>query len=410
MPVMNGFDATRAIRAWERTGVVPPAPGHGGIPIETTDRIYAGPPTRPPVPIIAVTAYAMSGDKESCFEAGMDDYITKPLAWQVLRDRVVVHSSQLRSDPTRKASLPPPAPVAGAARQVAAEDVSTSVLSAALSAAPALAPAEESESEQAAASAAAVVASAAAAYETYESAAVPTRVRPESRTGGGTSPPVTPPTIPQLRDNPLLLDNPLVALMKKHSMSSWDSMSSTGTLASSSMVSASREQPSYAGAPPTSASFAFGPSAASHTVTDSTAAPPAGSGGGNATPPPPATPSAPPSPAAVAASTVTLDTAPSPARLRLPQPHAPSLPQVESGAILALATDVPVDAAAAAQLLAFEHMPPSAAALAMSPSASATALELSTGRAADEKPPFLLREIESVFGGNRELVRMALAR
>jgi PAS domain S-box-containing protein len=54
MPVMNGFDATRAIRQEEKkTGV------H--------------------VPIIAMTAYALKGDQERCLEAGMDDYVSKPL-------------------------------------------------------------------------------------------------------------------------------------------------------------------------------------------------------------------------------------------------------------------------------------------------------------------------------------------
>lgn len=58
MPVMNGLQATQAIRAAE---------------IEMGDNDCH-------VPIIAVTAHAMSGDRDRCFAAGMDDYLSKPVS------------------------------------------------------------------------------------------------------------------------------------------------------------------------------------------------------------------------------------------------------------------------------------------------------------------------------------------
>jgi len=54
MPRLGGYDAARRIRAAERE-----AGGH--------------------LPIIALTAQAMKGDRERCLEAGMDGYVTKPL-------------------------------------------------------------------------------------------------------------------------------------------------------------------------------------------------------------------------------------------------------------------------------------------------------------------------------------------
>jgi PAS domain S-box-containing protein len=80
MPEMDGLEATRIIRKREResrqaaTGKqAAPVPGRG-----STARI----------PIIAMTAHAMSGDREKCLEAGMDDYISKPVAPDVLATKL----------------------------------------------------------------------------------------------------------------------------------------------------------------------------------------------------------------------------------------------------------------------------------------------------------------------------------
>ena len=58
MPVMDGYTATREIRKWE-----------GEMRLEGTSSI----------PIIAMTAHAMSGDHEKSIAAGMNDHITKPI-------------------------------------------------------------------------------------------------------------------------------------------------------------------------------------------------------------------------------------------------------------------------------------------------------------------------------------------
>ena len=67
MPEMDGFTATREIRQWEALRV----PGSGAP---------AG-----PVPIVAVTASAMPGDREKCLASGMDDYLAKPFTLAGLR-------------------------------------------------------------------------------------------------------------------------------------------------------------------------------------------------------------------------------------------------------------------------------------------------------------------------------------
>jgi len=71
MPEMDGYDATREIRRREAMGKGPEA--HKG-----EKHAVLSPHASRHVPIIAMTANAMRGDREKCLEAGMDDYIAKP--------------------------------------------------------------------------------------------------------------------------------------------------------------------------------------------------------------------------------------------------------------------------------------------------------------------------------------------
>lgn len=63
MPVMDGFEATRAIRSLEGA---------------TGERL----------PIIALTAHTVEGDRERCLAAGMDDYLPKPFQIGTFREMI----------------------------------------------------------------------------------------------------------------------------------------------------------------------------------------------------------------------------------------------------------------------------------------------------------------------------------
>ncbi len=60
---------------------------------EAARRIKADPLTRH-VPIIALTAHAMSGERERALEAGCDDYDTKPFEFQRLLEKIANFSAQ----------------------------------------------------------------------------------------------------------------------------------------------------------------------------------------------------------------------------------------------------------------------------------------------------------------------------
>jgi CheY-like chemotaxis protein len=54
---------------------------------EATRKIKANPQTKS-IPVIAMTAHAMTGDREKCLQAGCDDYDTKPVELSRLLDKI----------------------------------------------------------------------------------------------------------------------------------------------------------------------------------------------------------------------------------------------------------------------------------------------------------------------------------
>ena len=80
MPAMDGLTATRIMRAWEKA--------HG----------------RAPTPIIALTASALKGDRETCLAAGCTAYLTKPIKQDVLLQAILDYSCAPAAPSTDRAS------------------------------------------------------------------------------------------------------------------------------------------------------------------------------------------------------------------------------------------------------------------------------------------------------------------
>lgn len=84
MPDMDGFETTKAIRARERT-------------------------SQRHLPIVAMTAHAMSGDRERCLAAGMDSYVTKPVDASKLFIAIADALQNMTPNAIRPKSAPSPA-------------------------------------------------------------------------------------------------------------------------------------------------------------------------------------------------------------------------------------------------------------------------------------------------------------
>ena len=97
MPEMDGFETTTQIRARQREGLLPGK-----------------------LPIVALTANAVEGDREHCLAAGMDDYLSKPFTRERLAAILQRWLPSSAAAPVDAASAAPDAPGSVRSDQAAA--------------------------------------------------------------------------------------------------------------------------------------------------------------------------------------------------------------------------------------------------------------------------------------------------
>jgi CheY-like chemotaxis protein/HPt (histidine-containing phosphotransfer) domain-containing protein len=110
MPEMDGLEATREIRKFE-TGNSPALP-LAGKKLEPGDMqqqssIINRQSSIHRVPIVAMTAHAMKGDRERCLAAGMDDYVSKPINAEELFTVIEKLADRLRDKDNKEKEMSP---------------------------------------------------------------------------------------------------------------------------------------------------------------------------------------------------------------------------------------------------------------------------------------------------------------
>ena len=90
MPVMDGYEATRILRTGREYTLEDKGDGMGDGNKERENSRLSD------IPVIAMTASAIQGDREKCHEAGMDDYLAKPVEKARLEEMLIKWAGRRR--------------------------------------------------------------------------------------------------------------------------------------------------------------------------------------------------------------------------------------------------------------------------------------------------------------------------
>jgi CheY-like chemotaxis protein len=90
MPVMDGYEATRILRTGREYTPEDKGNGVGNGNKEKGNLRLSD------IPVIAMTASAIQGDREKCHEAGMDDYLAKPVEKARLEEMLIKWAGRRR--------------------------------------------------------------------------------------------------------------------------------------------------------------------------------------------------------------------------------------------------------------------------------------------------------------------------